>query len=313
MSGSRGAALARAAALGVGLILLSPVSPLVLLGIPLALQLVTFRWHDPLPLAAGVLVLLMLLRGVGGEGPALWFAERGWALLVGGGFVAATVWLGPGSGVVTRGVFALGVAFAAVALVGALEPDVLRELDWLMEHRLDRAADRAAGWMSGVAVPGGAAEGAEETWARIMEWQVRLYPGSLGLASLASLGVGWYVVSRLEGREGLVEFREFRFLDQLVWVLVGGLLLLLLPSDGVLVRVGSNAVFLMAGLYLLRGVAVLLWVEGTVATSAWTTVAWTAIAVLLYPLAVAAALVIGLGDTWVDVRSRVGRSRRDAG
>ena len=64
-----------------------------------------------------------------------------------------------------------------------------------------------------------------------------------------------------------------------------------------------NAVMFMAALYALRGVGVFLFLSKG-ASSFFMIVFGTLAAIFLYPLILGAAILIGLGDTWLDVRGR---------
>ena len=76
-----------------------------------------------------------------------------------------------------------------------------------------------------------------------------------------------------------------------------------LGTGEILTRAGSNAVTFMGTLYALRGAAVLLFLAGGVSVLG---AMFLALALLLVaPLVLGAALVVGLGDTWLDVRTRV--------
>jgi hypothetical protein len=74
-------------------------------------------------------------------------------------------------------------------------------------------------------------------------------------------------------------------------------------------RVGENATLFMGGLYLLRGAAILLWIGAAAATSIWSGVLLSLAALLLYPVVLGTALVLGLSDTWIDLRARLSRAR----
>ncbi|MGW8283185.1 MAG: hypothetical protein ACWGON_07790, partial [Gemmatimonadota bacterium] len=74
-------------------------------------------------------------------------------------------------------------------------------------------------------------------------------------------------------------------------------------------RIGENATLFMGALYLVRGVAILLWVGAATVTSVWSGVFLGLAALLLYPLVLGAALVLGLSDTWFDLRARLSRAR----
>ncbi len=87
---------------------------------------------------------------------------------------------------------------------------------------------------------------------------------------------------------------------------MGGLALLLMPLGDIAQRVGGNAVFFMGALYVLRGLAVLLSLIGGVSWAFGVTA--VIVAVLIAPLLVlflGVALMVGLGDTWLDVRRRL--------
>lgn len=297
----RGWSLVRATALAVAVVLTAPVSPVALAAIPLALQLLAFRRRDPFSLALAAVLLLVAFVGIGdGAREPLWYAERAWALFAGGAFVAVTV-VWSGRSTVLRGVVSVAVAFAAIAFYGLLDPGLLAELDWWVDRRLATAASSALGLLGDV---GGVPE--EQAFVRLVRGQGLLYPAALALASLAALALARFVVERLSGREeALGQFREFRFSDHLVWVLVIGLGLFLVPAGDAVARLAENALLFMGGLYLVRGVAVLFWIGAATVTSGWAAALWIVAGVLLYPVAVVAALLLGLGDTWVDVRRRV--------
>lgn len=297
----RGWTLLRAALLVVAVALTAPVSPLVLVGVPLAVQLLAFDRRDPAALVAGGLILLLAFGGVGESHDPVWFAERGWALLLGGGFVAATV-VAEEAGVLVRSVAALGVAVAGLVATGLLRPGLAAELDWWIERELTSAAVAASGWLEAVGAGGAGGVSLEQ----VLAWQGLLYPAFLGFASLAGLAVAWFLERRLAGRqETLGPFREFRFADGLVWVAILGLVLFLVPAGEVISRLAQNALVFMGGLYVLRGVAVLFWLGAAMAGSGWTAAMWLVAGVLLYPLALIVALMLGVGDTWMDVRQRL--------
>lgn len=298
----RGWSLLRAAGLAGAVILTAPVSPVVLVAVTAAVQLAAFRARDASSLAVAAALLALAFVVPGAPGDPLWYAERGWALLVGGGFVAATLLL-ERAGPTARSVAGVALASGAVALVGLVRPALLAELDWWVERELATAAMSAAGLLS--ALGGGAADGGGY-YLRALRWQQLLYPALLALASVAALGVGRYLVERLSGREeALGPFRDFRFEDRLVWVLVAGLALVLAPAGEEVSRLGGNTVLFMGGLYLLRGAAVLFWVGAATVTSGWMAALWIVAGLALYPVAALAALALGLGDTWMDMRGRL--------
>jgi hypothetical protein len=124
--------------------------------------------------------------------------------------------------------------------------------------------------------------------------------------------VAWFGFDRLSGRFRTPgPIREFRFSDHLIWLLIGGLALVVLPLGTLAFRVGENAALFMGGLYLLRGAAILLWIGAMAATSLWSAVLLAIAALFLYPVVLGTALVLGLSDTWLDLRSRLSRARAE--
>lgn len=307
----RGWALGRAVALIAVASLLSPISPILLVFIPVALFLLAFRSEDWISVATAVVILVFAFGNAGGRSSEIaWMAPRGWSLLLGGAFVALTV-RSMRSGPLARGLGAVGVALLFIAGLGILRPAVLRELDWWMSVEIRHAAAVADGLLA--SLPASADPALREQFAAALyRWagfQQQVYPALLALASVASLGVAWFALGRLSGAKSvLAPVREFRFADQLVWLLVAGLALLVLPLGAVAFRIGENAALFMAMLYLVRGLAIMMWAGAAVVTSAWSAWALTLAGLLLYPVAAGAALVLGLSDTWLDLRGRMVRS-----
>jgi hypothetical protein len=142
-----------------------------------------------------------------------------------------------------------------------------------------------------------------------------LYPSFLLLESLVALAIAWATYHRLgRARLGpaLAPLREFRFNDQLVWGLLAGLAIYLIPLLSGLDRVGQNLLVFFGALYAVRGLGVLSWF---LAPGALTIVAlvgfamlWApflnVIAILGFLLLAVAAIGHGLGDTWADWRKR---------
>jgi hypothetical protein len=145
----------------------------------------------------------------------------------------------------------------------------------------------------------------------------------LALESLAALALAWALYHRLgRARLGppLSVLGEFRFNDQLVWGLIVGLTILLLPSLAparaagfrALRTPGLNLIVFFLSLYALRGFGVLSWMLSSRTLSI---VVAVALVLVLVPMTagialpgllslVTAAGVLGLGDTWFDWRRR---------
>ena len=290
--------------LGLGLVALSfsVIHPMPLLMVPLGLMLIAVAARSKAHLGIGI--GLLVLAFVVPPGP-LWHVERGWTLLLGGWFVVALM-ARPGASFVTRAVLATGASLATAAGVVLLAGG-WSELDWTMAARFAEIADgMARSWPSELADADGVLE-------RAAELPARMFPALLAIASVAALGVGWWAVGRMARADRpLGRLRDFRFPDDWVWFLIVGLLLLLLPLAGWAVgwapRVGSNVVLFMGALYALRGLAVLVAFVGPHVPAL---VVLAVVSVVLYPIVMAGTLVVGITDTWVDLRAARERVNED--
>ncbi len=144
---------------------------------------------------------------------------------------------------------------------------------------------------------------------------VAVFPALLALQSLAALALAWATYHRLARvRLGapLRPLREFRFNDQLVWGLIVGLTIVLLPTLSSLRGVGKNLLVFFGALYAVRGFGVLSWFMAPGSLGITLTVGFillfapviNAFAALAFTMLGVASLALGLGDTWADWRSR---------
>jgi hypothetical protein len=294
----------------LGLVLVLAVGqPLVLIGIPFAL-LVFLLPGKKLGgfLLAGVFVALLL---GGGTVDGFWYVERGWAIVVAGAFVAATgVW--PRAGVLERGLVSAAAAYGVFAGVLALRGG-WAELERQVRGRFEVGSASSLEVLGALTAGGGEVDpGLAEAVARTVEVQVVVFPALIGLASLASLAVAWWLYLRVSHGSGggLPPVREFRFPDPLIWVLITGVVLLIVGdwSSG-WGRLGTNLVVLMGGLYVLRGGGVMLHVAGRVT---WPVALLLGVAtVLATPLVLAGAMAVGVTDSWFDLRRRADDAGRN--
>lgn len=294
------------AALAVSAAVLSVTSPNpgLLLLIPFAVLALALPPRRPV-IALGALVIVVLLLS-GQRGGLLWYFERGWTLLVGAWFVVMVLAL-PRRGFIERGLGALLGAELTTTLFLAVNRGGFTRLETAVSARLrDATAQAVATWQQLGAPTSGNGDAASvgDMLYRFAELQVLLFPALLALATLAGLAVAWWGYRRLSAgdAEPLRPFREFRFPNDLVWLLIAGLALLLLPIGAGAARVGSNLLTFMAALYALRGLAVLVVIGGVPGPLG---MVFGLLAVLfLYPLVMAATVLVGLTDTWLDIRAR---------
>ena len=293
----------RALALFLATFGLSIVRPLILVGIPLVLLLLIFPTARLVGLVAAVLIAILAFGGSPGEG--LWYAERGWSILVGGAFVAATLrW--PTAGVFARAGAAVGGATGVVALFQVSQPGSWELLDTLVTDRLRTAVATGVELLRTV---GGEAGGPNAVVLAAVNnavaLQAEVFPAIVALTSLSALAVAWWLYLRLgHGRSGTLRpVRDFSFNDQLVWLLIAGLALLLLGWGEAWGRAGSNAVVFMGALYALRGVAVLMFMTGGVSLLGGALLAFAFL--LVAPVLLGLAFFVGVGDTWLGLRQRI--------
>lgn len=248
--------------------------------------------------------------------------SRGWGLLLAASFGVVCL-------VATRRSFfpnalvALALTFLLALLVASFGSTTLGELRQLIEAQVGpRGEEFIAGFhrmMLGRAPAPGSAdatryaemlqqvEGELRGWFRFL---LSVFPALLALESLAALAVAWglyHRLSRVRIGAPLRPLREFRFNDQLVWGMIAGLTIVLLPTLAALRGAGENLLVFFGMLYVVRGLAVLFWFSASGA------VAITIATLLFWPFVAALALGVGLGDTWVDWRGRAARPRDPSG
>jgi hypothetical protein len=132
-----------------------------------------------------------------------------------------------------------------------------------------------------------------------------LFPGLLILMSLPGLALAWAWYHRLAVRPvgpTPEPFAEFRFNDQLIWLVVVSLAVVVLPVPGPIRELMGNIGAVIGGLYAARGAAI---VWGSIESFPLLILAVIGVGVLLIlPVALGGAFAIGLADTWVDFRRR---------
>lgn len=143
-----------------------------------------------------------------------------------------------------------------------------------------------------------------EEYGRMPGRSMTVLPAMLALESLATLAVAWALFQRLaRSRIGppLAPLREFRFSDQLIWGLVVGVTLLVLPAFAEMRDVAVNLLVFFGALYVVRGLGVMSWM---LAPRRWTKALLVAVGLLAWQLLATLALALGVGDTWLDWRRR---------
>jgi len=246
---------------------------------------------------------------------------RSWGVLVAGslGLVCILGWRRQFLG---RALAAVGIATLIAAIGMAFAPHAASRIEEVFARELQlRNSTVLAQWAK--VFPNARFTPALRDWAgqRAVQLQqasgslaVWLYPALLALESLAACALAWALYHRMSrARLGaaLAPFRFFRFSDELIWALVAGMTLTILPSLDALRVVGANLVVFFGALYALRGFGVIAWFYPELSLGA--QLAASFFAVVLFPVSLALAVGLGVTDTWIDWRRRVRTANSPAG
>lgn len=266
--------------------------------------------------AWGLLALWILGTRVPGA-PLFDTLVRGWTLLLSGAFALVLI-VGRSRPFFPRALIAVGLSTVVATIVllasGVELVDVGRTIAGESYRRLDavtRLFESRAGteeWQSLVRrFPAAAAivDRGEAQLPKLAETAITLFPALLALESLAILALSWALYhrsSRTRIGPPLSRLSEFRFNDQLVWGLILGATLAVLPALEDMRRTGLNVIVFFGALYALRGLGVLSWfLAPGKPTPIWLVLA----AVVAGPVVGVFALGLGLVDTWIDWRARI--------
>ena len=248
--------------------------------------------------------------------PAFLAVSKGWALLLAASFGVISL-MSPRRSFFPRALAAIGLSYAVgfalvvfaskrpAAIEGTVRAEYTRRVEsWLADWE---SLSRTPNWQEFTRDNPGMQTLAQESSERLLKLPpvtASLYPSLLALESLAVLALAWALyhrVSRARIGPPLAPLKEFRFNDQLVWGLVAGITAVAVPTLNAFRTVGLNLLVFFGALYALRGLGVLTWFFAPGRLMVTMTIA---LAIFMWPLLGVFALGIGLGDTWLDWRSR---------
>ncbi len=242
---------------------------------------------------------------------------RSWALLLAATFGVVSLMSGK------RPFFsrALGATALTLAIVGGMllvRPGALEKYGKALSGQIEqRGAEELANWNATASTPEWK-EMEEKSqavmnmsaevvrfWKEVPTVTAQAAPALLALESLAALALVWglyHRVGRVRLGPPLAALRDFRFNDQLIWGLVVGIILVVLPTLLPFRAIGMNLLVFLGVLYLLRGLGVLSWY---LAPRRIALALLIVIALLSWPIIGLFSIGLGLGDTWLDLRRRV--------
>ncbi|MEO8945785.1 MAG: DUF2232 domain-containing protein [Gemmatimonadaceae bacterium] len=269
------------------------------------------------PAVAAVLLAWYAVTAPVGIGPGNYpLLVRGWVVLLAAAFGVASL-VTPGQHFLRRALAALGIAAAVAFAVAVATPDGVASVTSVMQTEFNGRTEQTVAFVNeGKASPAWRdlvkrSPGIDSV-VRTNESDLRTLGGRaprtvssfVALESLLALALGWMIYHRLsEVRLGppLGTVKEFRFNDQLIWGLAVGATIFFLPvfADGK--DAGLNLLVFFGALYLFRGVGVLSFMS----RSKWSATIMIIMTIFAPLLLGALALGVGVGDTWMDWRTRV--------
>ncbi|MEO7217594.1 MAG: DUF2232 domain-containing protein [Gemmatimonadaceae bacterium] len=271
-------------------------------GVTLAIAAVLLAWYAAMaPVGPGPGEYRMLVHG--------------WTLLMAGSFGLASL-LTPGERFLTRALSAVGIAIVVAFAVAISTHNGVASVNSVMKTEYDRRTAEtisAVDQMAQAPVWRRAAERSpsldsmitsnETDLRQIGDRAPRTVPAILALESLLALAMAWVIYHRVASARLGPPFsavKDFRFNDQLVWGLAVGATIFFLPvfADGK--SAGLNLLVFFGALYLLRGVGVLSFMT----RSKWAAILLIVMTVFAPLMLGALALGVGVGDTWIDWRTR---------
>ncbi|UCG86430.1 MAG: DUF2232 domain-containing protein [Gemmatimonadota bacterium] len=205
----------------------------------------------------------------------------------------------------------LAVAATAVTLGGLLLAlgSSWGELHWWVEYQVGYAARVASQvvWLVGNGTTSSAAQLA--TWiGNSVRFMADYFGGIVALQLIGGLYLATAIYHRVAHKPhgpALGKFSSFRFNEQIGWVSIVALLVVLLPKLAAF-KVGAvNLLLVMGTLYAFRGVAVAAFGLQLLAGGSGLIMVIAAVAALLMlPIALAGAILLGVVDSGLDLRRR---------
>ena len=286
----------RAGVLFVLVLLTSTARPSVLVAVPFLVLVATNLPHRYAILSATLIAMLIVMIG---PYDGMWYLERGWALLLGGSFVGLSI-VRPRMKISDRALEAVFGALMVLVILMTLIPGAWNVVDWVISDRVRATVAQVIAlggseWLTPAFI---------SALYQTAEVQVLIFPALTALASMSALLLSWWLFTLFSGRseEVLGSVKNFRFNDHLIWIFVGGLFLLFTRWSEPLQRVGSNAVVFIGALCAVRGAAVIVFITGGFSVLGYAMTIFGL--VIVPPIVLGGAILIGIADIYLDFRKR---------
>ena len=286
----------RAGVLCILVLLTSTARPSVLVAVPFLLLVGTNALRGYAILGATLIAIIIVMAG---PYDGMWYLERGWALLLGGCFVGLSI-VRPKMKISDRALEAVFGALVLVAILMTLMSGAWNIVDWVISDRVRATVAQV------IALGGseGLAPALITALYQTAEVQILIFPALTALASMSALLLSWWLFMFFSGRseEALGLVKNFRFNDHLIWMLVVGLFLLFTRWSEPLQRLGSNAVVFIGALCAVRGAAVIVFITGGFSVLGYAMTLFGL--VIVPPIVLGGAVLIGIADIYLDFRKR---------
>lgn len=319
----------RRLAIGLSLFALAPFVPAMRVTLPIeqtllllaaavaACAVVSWKNGGKLSLAIVwvVIAAIMLASPVGPADSAYNWMARGWTLLLAASFGLVSIVIGE-EPFFPRALSSLAVATSLAFALVLVSPGGPTRVGNAMSSEFNRRNDQSIAALREVSGQPGWKEMVDKSpslqrltveseiqLAAIPKWSTILMPALLALESLAALALAWALFHRMSAATigpPLGKLRDFRFNDHLIWGVAVGASIFLLQAFAEGKNAGLNLLVFFGFLYVLRGMGILAWMSRTRAL----TVLLVALTVFAWPIVTALAFGLGLGDTWLDLRTR---------
>ena len=289
----------RAGVLCILVLLTSTARPSVLVAVPFLLLVGTNTLHGYAILGATLIAIIIV---VAGPYDGMWYLERGWALLLGGCFVGLSI-VRPKMKISDRALEAVFGALVLAAILMTLMSGAWNIVDWVISDRVRATVAQVIALLLSWGSEG-LAPALITALYQTAEAQILIFPALTALASMSALLLSWWLFIFFSGRseEALGSVKDFRFNDHLIWMLVVGLFLLFTRWSEPLQRLGSNAVVFIGALCAVRGAAVIVFITGGFSVLGY---AMTLLGlVIVPPIVLGGAVLIGIADIYLDFRKR---------